>query len=149
MRTISKDLMPYYLLKFGLSKGLERMGQQKTSQFVEQFQFNATINEKIQISDVVMTHCFYIANELITNLVKHSHPSSIEMSLDCDGNFLNLLIKHNGIALSQQDYLRLSQNSDSLGLENIRFRLNIIDGELLFKRSASCGEINLRSPLIK
>lgn len=96
-----------------------------------------------------MTHYFYIASELITNLLKHSYPSSIEMILTFEAGYLKLKIKHNGIALTQRDFQLLSSDSDSLGLENIRYRLNVIKGELVLKRNKTYGTIELITNLDK
>ncbi|MEY5134096.1 MAG: hypothetical protein RLZZ198_2100 [Bacteroidota bacterium] len=149
LRQITKGLIPHYLLKFGLVKALERMAKQKTDSLIDSFKFDINIPDDLVISNLIMTHYFYIASELITNLLKHSYPSSIEMILTFDAGYLKLKIKHNGIALTQRDFQLLSSDSDSLGLENIRYRLNVIKGELVLKRNKTYGTIELITNLDK
>jgi signal transduction histidine kinase len=149
LRQITKGLIPHYLLKFGLMKALERMAKQKTDSLIDSFKFDVNIPDDLVISDLIMTHYFYIASELITNLLKHSYPSSIEMILTFEAGYLKLKIKHNGIALTQRDFQLLSSDSDSLGLENIRYRLNVIKGELVLKRNKTYGTIELITNLDK
>lgn len=143
LRQINKGLIPHYLLKFGLVKALERMGTQKTAGFIQSFNFETQIPHNLIVSEQIMTQFFYVTSELITNLLKHSFPTIISMALKLEGNQLLLIIKHDGIALSQRDYVALSKESENLGLENIRYRLNLINGELTFKRNATQGEITI------
>lgn len=147
LRRINKGLIPHYLLKFGLVKALERMAKQKTDTLVESFIFNTHLPDKLILSDQIMTQYFYITSELITNLIKHSYPSNIEMNLNLEAGVLILKIQHNGIALAQRDFNNLSKDSDSLGLENIRYRLEIIKGKITFYRSKTLGFIEIHTKL--
>ena len=56
-------------------------------------------------------------------------------------------IKHDGIALTQRDFNVLASESDSFGLENIKYRLKVIKGKLTFKRNESCGMIELKTKI--
>jgi two-component system NarL family sensor kinase len=147
LRRINKGLIPHYLLKFGLVKALERMAKQKTDTLVESFIFNTHLPDKLILSDQIMTQYFYITSELITNLIKHSYPTNIEMDLNLEDGVLILKIQHNGIALAQRDFNNLSKDSDSLGLENIRYRLEVIKGEISFFRSKTLGFIEIHTKL--
>jgi signal transduction histidine kinase len=147
LREINKGLVPHYSLKFGLTKALERMSKQKTETLIESFQFKSNLPDNLVIEVSIMTHYFYIASELITNVLKHSYPTTIEMNLLYDAGTLKLIIQHNGIALSQRDFLRLSEESDSLGLENISYRLKVIKGTILFKRLEAFGLIEMETKL--
>jgi two-component system NarL family sensor kinase len=145
IRQITKGLVPHYLLKFGLVKALERMSKQKTESLIDSFVFLSEIPNDLVIPDMISMHYFYIASELMTNLLKHSYPTSIEMSLTNEEGNLQMNIKHNGIALTQRDFNVLSSESDSFGLENIKYRLKVIKGKLTFTRTESCGMIELET----
>jgi signal transduction histidine kinase len=145
IRQITKGLVPHYLLKFGLVKALERMSKQKTESLINSFVFLSEIPNDLVIPDVISMHYFYLASELMTNLLKHSYPTSIGMSLTNDEGKLQMKIKHNGIALTQRDFNVLSSESDSFGLENIKYRLKVIKGKLTFTRTESCGIIELET----
>ena len=141
LRSITKDLIPHYLLKFGLSKAMERIGSTKSESLNVKFTFQSNLSNDSEFSKEIMTNIFYIGNELMTNLLKHSFPTTIGMTLNLEGNQFVLILKHDGIALSQRDYIALSNESENLGLENIRYRLNIIKGDLTFQRNTTQGEI--------
>lgn len=143
IRHIAKGLTPQYLTKFGLVKALDNMTKQKSGTFIEKFDFTHNVPEDLTIPELVSTHYYYIAGELITNLFKHSYPTEIHMELTYDKQLLKLKICHNGIALTQRDFTRLLSESDSLGLENINYRLNVINGQVFFKRLSDYGTIEL------
>jgi two-component system NarL family sensor kinase len=145
IRQITKGLVPHYLLKFGLVKALERMSKQKTESLIDSFVFLSEIPDELEIPDVISMHYFYLASELMTNLLKHSYPTSIELSLEHVDAKLKMNIKHNGIALTQRDFNVLASESDSFGLENIKYRLKVIKGKLTFTRNESCGMIELET----
>jgi signal transduction histidine kinase len=147
IRQITKGLVPHYLLKFGLVKALEKMAKQKTESLIDSFIFLSEIPNDIVIPDVISMHYFYIVSELITNLLKHSYPNAIEMSLKYEKWQLKVNIKHNGIALTQRDFNVLTAESDSFGLENIKYRLKMINGNLTFNRNESYGTVELNTKI--
>ena len=147
IRQITKGLVPHYLLKFGLVKALERMSKQKTESLIDSFIFLSEIPNELVIPDVINMHYFYLSSELLTNLLKHSYPTAIEMSLIFENEELKMNIKHDGIALTQRDFNVLASESDSFGLENIKYRLKVIKGKLTFKRNESCGMIELKTKI--
>ena len=149
MRSITKELMPHYLLKLGLANALERMAQQKTNNLVAQFTFESTLDQTILLPEPIMTHNFFIASELITNLLKHSNPSYINLKLCLSiSNEVLLQIQHNGVPLSHADYEKLAADSDTFGLENIRYRLALIGASIHYEVFEKSAQTTIISPLI-
>ena len=147
LRTITKSLVPHYLVKFGLSKALEKTISQKMGQLTTKYTFKTNLTEDTEIEENIMIHFFFISSELITNLMKHSRPDKVDITLNLEDGQLLLHLKHNGLALSQNDYEKFSQESDSLGLMNIRYRLHLINGQLHFTRKKDKGEVFLNTAL--
>ena len=147
LRTITKGLVPHYLVKFGLSKALEKSITQKMGHLATKYTFKTNLSEDTEIEENTMIHFFNISSELITNLMKHSRPEKVDIVLSLEDHQLQLHIKHNGLAMSQNDYEKFSQESDSLGLMNIRYRLHLINGQLHFTRKKDKGEVFLNTAL--
>jgi signal transduction histidine kinase len=147
LRTITKSLVPHYLVKFGLSKALKKTISQKMGQLTTKYTFKTNLTEDTEIEENIMIHFFFISSELITNLMKHSRPDIVDITLNLEDGQLLLHLKHNGLALSQNDYEKFSQESDSLGLMNIRYRLHLINGQLHFTRKKDKGEVFLNTAL--
>lgn len=148
MRSITKELMPHYLLKFGLANAIERMAQQKTNNLVEHFSFESSLAPEVVLPEDIMTHNFFIASELLTNLLKHSYATQIHLKLLLrNSNELLLQIEHDGKGLTQHDYEKLAADSDSFGLENIRYRLAIIGASIQYDVFEKSGQTSVISPL--
>ena len=114
---------------------------------IDDFNFIDELPEDIELTDELMMHFFYITSELMTNLLKHSHPNSIEMRIGIQDQRLILTIQHDGITLTQEDFLRLSENTENLRLENIRYRLSVIEAEILYSRKKNRGIISVTKDL--
>lgn len=147
LRTITKGLVPHYLVKFGLTKALEKTIHQKMEQLTAHYTFNSELPINLKIEEQTMIQFYYIAHELITNLLKHSKPENVNLKLVDEQNLLVMEITHDGLVLTQKDFDKFAQDSDSLGLMNIKYRLSIIRGELLFKRNKTEGIIKLSTKL--
>lgn len=149
LRTITKGLVPHYLVKFGLAKALEKTIIQKMEQLTSSYTFHSTLPKHFKIEEQIMIQFYYIAHELITNLLKHSKPAHVNLELAEHQNILLLEITHDGLALAQKDFEKFAQDSDSLGLVNIKYRLSLIKGELVFKRTKNEGVILLSTNLFQ
>ena len=59
-----------------------------------------------------------------------------------------LQIQHNGMPLSHPDYEKLAANSDTFGLENIRYRLALIGASIQYDVFEKSAQTTIISPLI-
>lgn len=147
IRSIAHGMVPHYLVKFGLSKSLMRLTEQTAKSIGHPCTFVSKIPENIEFNQQAVIHFYSVILELLNNLLKHSHPKSIQLILEQKDDYLLLQIKHDGIAISQSDYEYLLNNSDGIGLESIAMRLKLISGELLYERYFPGGAIKLAMPL--
>lgn len=147
IRSISHGMLPHFLLKFGLEKTLQRLAEQTQKSLGNPCTFNSTITDEFKLNQQYLIHFYSIILELLNNLLKHSHPHSVQFELEKSQTHLFLNIKHDGVAISQSDYEYLLNHSDGMGLESITLRLKIIDGELLYQRNSPGGTIQLAMPL--
>ncbi len=76
------------------------------------------LDEKLQIET------FKIIQELITNSIKHSKASSIELQLNLVENELSILFEDDGVGFDT------NKNIEGIGFRNIRSRLNKISGTI-------------------
>lgn len=147
IRSISHGMLPHFLLKFGLEKTLQRLAEQTQKSLGNPCTFKSTITDELKLNQQYLIHFYSIILELLNNLLKHSHPHSVQFELEKSQTHLFLNIKHDGVAISQSDYEYLLNHSDGMGLESITLRLKIIDGELLYQRNSPGGTIQLAMPL--
>jgi two-component system sensor histidine kinase UhpB len=84
---------------------------------------------------------YRIAQEALTNAVRHSHATEVTVSLRRSGDDLLLSVKDNGSGMPEQVVARG-------GLTGIRERAMLIGAELAIESAAGAGvEVNLRLPL--
>jgi signal transduction histidine kinase len=124
-----------------------RLTEQTTKSLGHPCTFVSKIPEDIELDQQAVIHFYSVILELLNNLLKHSHPQSIQLVLEQSDEHLLLQIKHDGIAISQSDYEYLLNHSNGIGLESIAMRLKLISGELLYERYFPGGAINLAMPL--
>ena len=147
IRSISHGMLPHFLLKFGLEKTLQRLADQTQKSLGNPCTFNSKITDELKLNQHYLIHFYSIILELLNNLLKHSHPHSVQFELEKSQTHLFLNIKHDGVAINQSDYEYLLNHSDGMGLESISLRLKLINGELLYQRYSPGGTIQLAMPL--
>lgn len=148
IRTISHEILPHFLVKFGLQKTLQRLMEQTQKTLGHPCTFDTEIESSELILGQQQEIQFYsITLELLNNIMKHARPESVNLLLGIFQNNLFLKLEHNGIAISQSDYEYLLYHSSGIGLESISQRLKLISGELLFERFEQGGSIKLSMPI--
>jgi signal transduction histidine kinase len=147
IRSISHGMLPHFLLKFGLEKTLQRLAEQTQKSLGNPCTFYSKITDELKLNQHYLIHFYSIILELLNNLLKHSHPHSVQFELEKSQTYLFLNFKHDGVAINQSDYEYLLNHSDGMGLESISLRLKLINGELLYQRNSPGGTIQLAMPL--
>lgn len=127
IRSISKQLAPPTLLKFGYIEGISELCKHinNTDNLKVGFTVNNIVsrfNQKIEIQ------LYRITQEIINNIIKHADASSINVILSLKKDNLNLLITHNGKGINSKTIEKLLYSSKGLGLKNIQSRVQAING---------------------
>ena len=146
LRAITNGMLPHYLLKFGLWRSLERMFDQAEKSIGKPCIITSEIEGVLKIEQRVEIQAYYIVAELINNIVKHAKPNFIDGKLEIQLNFLVLTLKHDGVAINQDDYNYLLNKNIGIGISSLAHRLSIIDGELNFNRFERGGSVIIKIP---
>jgi signal transduction histidine kinase len=91
--------------------------------------------KKIRLPEDVELVCYRIAQEALTNLVKHARATQVEIKLYIQEVTLYLIIKDDGIGIENSK----AQNKHGFGLIGIRERLAQIGGTLEIKSKSGKG----------
>jgi signal transduction histidine kinase len=146
IRLISHDMMPHFLVKFGLLKTLQRLMIQTEKSLGHTCTFSTNITEDLELEEQQEIHFYCVVLELLNNLLKHGHPKCVDMSLMLNSTHLSVEMRHDGVAISQADYEHLLHYGDGVGLVSVAHRLNLISGEVLYRRHQKGGAIELAMP---
>ncbi len=83
----------------------------------------------------VATQLYRIAQEAITNAVKHSKAKHIRLSLDTEDSFFRLTIEDDGVGLSR------ARGSSGMGLRILGYRAALISARLTIKPGQKSGTV--------
>ncbi|MCB1156338.1 MAG: sensor histidine kinase [Leptospiraceae bacterium] len=126
LREIYKDLYPSTLSELGLETAIRSF----VRDFLELKNTNASLNihlsEKLPM--IIEVNLFRIIQEVITNIVKHANATKVVLNLNHKKNIIHLMIKDDGIGFDES---KARLKKDSFGLENIRRRIDDLDGNLV------------------
>jgi two-component system NarL family sensor kinase len=135
VRRISHALRPSMLDDLGLAAALEQLTRELAEQSGIEIGFAQTASPAARpttraaaLPDAINTALFRIAQEALTNIVRHAHAARAALTLDVAADGVTLSIADNGqgfdVAHAQAD------PRAGVGLRNMRERLESIDGRL-------------------
>lgn len=142
IRRIAWDLMPGTLQRFGLSQTLKEMCQRISVNRSVPVEFVET-GEILSLTKNQETVLYRLAQELVSNAVRHAKASLIRISLDWHVEGLSLVAADNGIGF---EIPVTNHRPHGLGLLNVESRVSLLGGQLYTRRNVPSGtiiEINL------
>ncbi len=125
VRTISRNLQPNALANFGLMGALQDFASKHSdSKPTVIFQYFGTpVNLGVHKNLMV----FRIIQELVTNAIKHAHATEILIQVIFTSDDITMTVEDDGIGF---DEAKINQNAN--GWNNIRSRVNLLQGHLQF-----------------
>jgi signal transduction histidine kinase len=143
VRRIATELRPGVLDSLGLSAAIEW----QTMDFQERtgIKCDVAIDLKEPIRDRdFSTVCFRILQETLTNIIRHSDATRVEVRLAQADQDINLTVRDNGRGISERDVA----HPRSIGLIGMRERVAQIGGEVFFFGLPGRGTtVTMRAPL--
>jgi PAS domain S-box-containing protein len=77
----------------------------------------------------VETACFRVAQEALTNIVRHAQAAQVEITLRVRQGYLHLLIRDNGVGFNLEEATERAINGDNMGLAGMEERARLAGGE--------------------
>ncbi len=126
VRNISHNLMPGPLIRLGLNSAVKDLTRKINASKKMRVSYSSNLNND-RLNENVEISIYRIIQEIMSNIIKHSGASEIQMILNRQtGNKIKLTISDNGAGF---DMNHLS-NSSGIGWKNIHSRLAIIGGSM-------------------
>lgn len=123
LRAISSGLAPVELIPEGLCKALGDLAEltDRTQQLHCEFTGDGT-----EVSDpTVALHLYRIAQEAVSNAIRHGLPSEIEIVLEQEGPYTTLTISNDGHSIQHAP-----DTHDGMGIRTMKHRADLIQGSL-------------------
>lgn len=130
-RRISHDLSPPLLDQSSLYELLEEFVDPIKAHLDIKLSYSLTTEESL--SSPIKLQIFRIAQEVINNILKHAQAKQLKIHLHLGKSYVGLKIVDNGIGFD------LDQQSQGLGLKNIRLRSQSLQGQFRFKSKTQKG----------
>ncbi len=134
VRRISNGLMPAVLYELGFLTALHNLCAELSQPDSLMIRPRITVRE-VHFDERIQVYLFRIAQEALTNVVKHAGAGEAELLFHEDELFVLLQISDNGGGF---DTNRV-HTSQSRGLQNIRTRVNLLNGVLNIESSQISG----------
>jgi signal transduction histidine kinase len=132
-REMSHLLHPRVLDDFGLAAALRSLTERLAQRTAIRFSFESDLEQRLPRETA--THLFRIAQEALTNIMKHSHATSVEIQLRMEGRAVTLSIRDNGRGFPE------STARPGLGLVAMGARAQQMGGELKLRSQPGRGAL--------
>jgi signal transduction histidine kinase len=144
VRSTSQELVPYFLLNFGLTRTLQSMADDAHDLPDLQMRYSDSLQWSPELLPQETTIQFYrLIQEVYSNLLRHAKPSEILIHLSTTSEAITIELTHNGVGLSQQEFTHLLHSGKSLGLKNIDYRSTLLQAEVIYNRLESSSAIRV------
>jgi len=132
-RNLARGLHPVEPEPNGLMAALQALAERTRKLFGVRCRF--ICRQPVLIQDnLIATHLFRIAQEAITNGIKHGKAGRIEINLNETPGRINLAVSNNGTDMPAQLH-----HKSGMGLRIMRYRAGMIGGSLAIQKSPNGG----------
>jgi len=145
------DLAPAFFLKNGLITSLEDHIRNIHLAGNIEARFNCLLSnpKKSHFENQEELNIYRICLELLNNVLKHSRPDFITMSLRMAGNEFQILIDHNGKKIDNATVSELRKNSKGLGMNSIYARSMLLNAIIEYSVADAGPAIKFVVPIKK
>jgi len=134
IRNISNDLMPAVLTQFGLLQAIKKLVREfsANTKIVIDLETNITnddFDKKIEV------YIYRIIQEALNNVSKHANADVVNLKINIKQNNIELSIVDNGKGFVFNKENAIKGN----GISNIKERVNLLEGEIVYKSELGEG----------
>jgi len=134
-KSISRGVCPVGLGRFGLAIGLQEYAVNASKLFRLPFRFN-TRGDVTVPDEQVATHMYRIAQEAVTNAVRHGRPKRILIRLEGRANEVVLSVKDDGVGFAGP-----VAEGAGMGMRTMQYRADLIGARLTFTSAPGKGTL--------
>lgn len=144
---ISLDLRPSILDDLGLEPALRWYTERQAALIELKVEFHADRLEQ-RLDPMVETECFRVAQEALTNVVRHARAKVVTVELRKEDGQLHLRVRDDGVGFDVAPVREQAVRGTSLGLLSMEERASLAGGGLEFKSTPGQGtEVHAWFPL--
>ena len=135
VRSTSQELVPYFLINFGLARTLQSLADESDELPGVRIKYSDSLQwQPEQLPQETTIHLYRLVQEIYSNILRHGKPTEISIQLVTTADTLKIGFVHNGVGMEQQEFQNMLQTGKSLGLKNIDYRAKILQADLTYHR---------------
>jgi PAS domain S-box-containing protein len=129
VRQLSLDLRPPLLDELGLVPALRWLADQQAQRAGLRVTFTANV-EGVEIDPPLRTACFRVAQEAITNAIRHAHAATVAVELRAEADGVWLVVRDDGVGFDKNAMQQRASRGASVGLLSMNERVSLLAGEM-------------------
>lgn len=137
MRDLARDLRPSTLDDLGLVAALGRYVSDYGAKHGIATHFHAASCEGMRLRTEAETALYRIAQEALTNVLRHAHATSINVLLECRGGDVILVVEDDGVGFQPGR----GSSTPGLGLLGMEERASLVNGTLTVESEPGRGTV--------
>jgi signal transduction histidine kinase len=147
VRSLSLDLLPSVLDDLGLEPALRWLVARQARQTGLSIQLSVDSLDG-RLPPTLEIACFRVAQEALTNTIRHAQAKQVEVELRRQGEEVQLVVRDDGVGFDVQAALDRATQGKSLGLLGMRERVSLAGGQIeIMSVPGSGSEIWARFPV--
>jgi signal transduction histidine kinase len=148
VRRVSHDLRPSVLDDLGLVPAINNLVRRFSERNLIDVQLNGVDESFDRLPTDVETAMYRIVQEAMMNIEKHANASHVSININRTDSNITIRIEDNGDGFSMQNALRKSDSTRSMGLRNMRERIELLQGTFFIHSDIGKGTfLEVKAPL--
>jgi signal transduction histidine kinase len=148
VRRVSHDLRPSVLDDLGLVPAISNLVRRFSERNLIDVQLNGVDESFDRLPTDVETAMYRIVQEALMNIEKHANASHVSINISRTDSNVTIRIEDNGEGFSMQNALRKSESTRSMGLRNMRERIELLQGTFFIHSDVGKGTfLEVKAPL--
>ena len=135
-RALARGLSPVSTEQGGLAAALQTLAGKAGERYGMRVDFRSELVAPPQLAETAATHLYRIAQEALTNVVRHSRASEASIELEVARGELQLRISDNG-----RGFVQPGDEAAGLGLKIMRYRAQMLGGDLVLETRPDGGAL--------
>lgn len=132
-RSLARGLSPVTLESEGLATGLQELATNTEKMFGVSCRVECPLPVQVNLTSAA-THLYRIAQEAVSNAIKHGKAGQVMIRLEPDGSSIRLSVFDNGSGFSQN-----ASRKNGMGLHIMRYRAGMLGGILTIEPNPAGG----------
>lgn len=92
--------------------------------------FTSDDDDSLTLESQANFNVYSILMELVNNIVKYEDIEEINVHLSISKGIIQIIIQHNGVGLSNEEFLKFAQERKGYGITSIKRRLEFLNGKI-------------------